>query len=77
MTGYPAHLHLNVLPRAQGRGVGPALLAAAVDRLARRRVAGVHVGVGPANARANAFWSAAASGRCGSTPTCAGSDVAL
>jgi len=56
VTGFPAHLHLNVLPRAQGRGVGPALLAAAVDRLARRRVAGVHVGVGPDNARANAFW---------------------
>lgn len=53
---FPAHLHLNVLPAAQGRGVGPALLGAALDGLRSAGVAGVHVGVSPTNERANAFW---------------------
>lgn len=56
VAAFPAHLHLNVLPRAQGRGVGPLLLAGAHDRLRTAGVVGVHVGVGPGNARANAFW---------------------
>jgi len=56
VSTFAAHLHLNVLPRAQGRGVGPLLLAAALDLLRGDGVPGVHVGVGPGNVRANAFW---------------------
>jgi ribosomal protein S18 acetylase RimI-like enzyme len=56
VADFPAHLHLNVLPRAQGRGTGPALLSAALDVLRAGDVPGVHVGVGPDNSRANAFW---------------------
>lgn len=54
---YPAHLHLNLLPRAQGHGVGSALLQAWLD-LAERPA--VHVGVNAVNSRAIAFWSARA-----------------
>jgi ribosomal protein S18 acetylase RimI-like enzyme len=56
VAGFPGHLHLNVQPGAQGRGVGPALLAAALERLRTDGAPGVHVGVSPGNARANQFW---------------------
>jgi len=69
----PAHLHLNLLPRAQGRGLGRRLVQTWLARLAelpappgegRPEVGvGVHVGVGPANARALRFWRA-----CGFEP---------
>ncbi|CAN5123650.1 GNAT family N-acetyltransferase [soil metagenome] len=52
---YPAHLHLNLLPRIQGRGVGSALLQAWLD------LAGdpaVHVGVNASNSGGVAFWRA-------------------
>lgn len=52
---YPAHLHLNLLPRVQGRGLGSALLRAWLD------LAGppaVHVGVNTGNSAAVGFWRA-------------------
>lgn len=54
--GYPAHLHLNLLPRAQGRGLGPRLLAGWLDLAAPRGTAALHVAVNRANARAVGFW---------------------
>ena len=51
---YPAHLHLNLLPRTQHRGVGPRLLGAWLQRAAGN----VHVGVNRANIRAARFWAA-------------------
>jgi ribosomal protein S18 acetylase RimI-like enzyme len=52
---YPAHLHLNLLPRAQGRGIGSALLQA---WLGLADVPSVHVGVNASNSGAVAFWRA-------------------
>ena len=52
---YPAHIHLNLLPRLQGRGVGSRLLSA---WLARLRGGSVHVGVNRANKGAAVFWTA-------------------
>jgi GNAT superfamily N-acetyltransferase len=52
---YPAHLHLNLLPRAQGHGIGSVLLQAWLD-LARSPA--VHVGVNAGNIGAAAFWRA-------------------
>jgi GNAT superfamily N-acetyltransferase len=52
-----AHLHLNLLPRAQGRGVGARLFAAWRDLALDGQVEGLHVGVNPANLRAKTFWS--------------------
>jgi GNAT superfamily N-acetyltransferase len=52
---FPAHLHVNLLPRAQGRGVGRRLLETLFDALAG--VAGIHLGVAPENERAAAFYA--------------------
>jgi ribosomal protein S18 acetylase RimI-like enzyme len=57
-TTFPAHLHVNILPRLQRRGVGSKLLdswrQAAGDRGARS----MHVGVNRANEGAIRFWRA-------------------
>ena len=57
VAGHPAHLHLNLLPVAEGRGVGRALLTEALGALAAQGAPGVHVGVSPTNARGLRFWS--------------------
>ncbi|MBV8536372.1 MAG: GNAT family N-acetyltransferase [Alphaproteobacteria bacterium] len=54
---YPAHLHLNLSARIQGRGAGALLFSEWMERAARRGVRAVHVGVNRANARAMRFWS--------------------
>jgi ribosomal protein S18 acetylase RimI-like enzyme len=59
VAGHPAHLHLDLLPVAQGRGLGKALLAEALGSLAAQGAPGVHVGVSPANTRAFRFWTRA------------------
>jgi len=53
---YPAHVHIDLLPRAQGRGIGKRMMTIALDALRRRGVPGVHLGVGTANTRAQAFY---------------------
>jgi len=56
ITGYPAHLHVDLLPQAQGRGLGRELLRTLGAELVRRDVPGVHLGVGEANLAAAAFY---------------------
>jgi GNAT superfamily N-acetyltransferase len=53
---YPAHLHLNLLPRGQGRGIGRRLLLA---WLALAGAPAVHVAINRDNHRAQRFWSTA------------------
>lgn len=53
---YPAHLHMNLLPRLQRRGTGSALFGAWHEVAARRGVKPVHVAVNRANAGAIRFW---------------------
>lgn len=53
---FPAHLHINLLPRAQGQGIGRMLIERLIDRLERRGIGGVHLGVDADNARAIAFY---------------------
>ncbi len=55
---WPAHIHLNLLPRAQRRGVGSTLLEAWVQRVAARGVSAAHVGVNQANVGGLRFWGA-------------------
>lgn len=57
LAAWPAHLHIDLLPEAQGRGRGCALLRAFLDRLRDLRVSGVHLLTGPNNPRAMAFYS--------------------
>lgn len=53
---YPSHLHIDLLPRAQGRGWGRRMMAGLMDRLRERGSPGVHLGVSALNARARRFY---------------------
>jgi ribosomal protein S18 acetylase RimI-like enzyme len=53
---YPAHLHIDLLPRLQGGGYGRRLLETLFSALAEAGVSGVHLGVGLANRRAIGFY---------------------
>lgn len=52
----PAHFHVNLLPRAQGQGIGRMLIERLLARLEQRGASGVHLGVEPANTRAIGFY---------------------
>lgn len=58
VRAYPAHIHMNLLPRAQGRGVGSRLLKAWLDAARESRARSVHAGVSAANQKGLAFWTA-------------------
>ncbi len=53
---YPAHLHIDLLPRAQGGGWGRKLIEALLDRLRALDVAGVHLGMSGVNVSAYGFY---------------------
>ncbi len=53
---YPSHLHIDLLPRAQGRGYGRRMLEDLMDRLRRRGSPGVHLGVSMVNVPAFGFY---------------------
>jgi len=57
VSAFPAHIHLNLLPRLQGRGVGAELLAAWFAAAGRRGIGAAHVGVHRANVRGLRFWA--------------------
>ena len=57
---YPAHLHMNLLPRLQRRGTGSTLLGAWLDITASHGARAFHVGVNRANTAAIHFWHARA-----------------
>ena len=57
VDAYPAHLHIDFLPRAQGQGLGTRALAAFVEKLRSTGVSGFHLGVGSGNIRARAFYA--------------------
>lgn len=53
---YPSHLHIDLLPRAQGQGYGRRMLEQIMDSLRRRQSPGAHLGVSPLNRRAQEFY---------------------
>lgn len=53
---YPSHLHIDLLPRAQGRGYGRRMLERLFGLLRQRGSPGVHLGVRPLNTRAHGFY---------------------
>ena len=53
---FPAHLHVDLLPRLQGRGWGRRLVESVLDELARAGAPGAHLGVDPANPGAVTFY---------------------
>jgi ribosomal protein S18 acetylase RimI-like enzyme len=53
---YPAHLHIDLLPLAQGLGAGRQLMTAIERELQHRGAPGVHLGTDPANVRSHGFY---------------------
>jgi ribosomal protein S18 acetylase RimI-like enzyme len=53
---YPSHLHIDLLPRVQGRGVGRRLMQTFLRSLADRGSRGVHFNVSAVNERALGFY---------------------
>jgi ribosomal protein S18 acetylase RimI-like enzyme len=53
---YPSHLHIDLLPRAQGRGYGRRMIEELVADLRRRASPGVHLGLSTLNRRAFGFY---------------------
>ncbi|MFC4058752.1 GNAT family N-acetyltransferase [Planomonospora corallina] len=56
LAGYPAHLHIDLLPSHQGQGHGRALMHTFLDALHAKGVAAVHLGMVTANTAARAFY---------------------
>ncbi len=56
VTDFPAHLHIDLLPRVQGRGFGRHMLDTLFRQLRDEGVAGVHLDVGEDNHNAIAFY---------------------
>jgi len=53
---YPAHLHIDLLPRLQGKGLGRELIATLAAALRERGVPGLHLTMDAANTNARAFY---------------------
>ncbi|MCX6456991.1 MAG: GNAT family N-acetyltransferase [Actinobacteria bacterium] len=54
---YPSHLHIDLLEKAQGRGIGKAMMQLILDTLREQGSKGVHLGMGAQNARAFTFYT--------------------
>ena len=57
IQSYPSHLHMNLLPRLQGRGIGSRMFAAWLSVAATQGIGPMHVGVNRANTGAVSFWN--------------------
>ena len=56
IADYPSHLHIDLLPRIQGHGVGRQLMELQLATLLERGSRGVHLHVWPTNRRALSFY---------------------
>ena len=56
VAAYPAHLHIDLLPRVQGHGLGGALMSALFGQLRDVGVPAIHLGCSPENTNAIAFY---------------------
>ncbi|MEV6493617.1 GNAT family N-acetyltransferase [Actinoplanes sp. NPDC051633] len=57
LAEYPAHLHIDLLPEWQGKGLGRGLMEAFLTGLHRAGVPKVHLGMAPGNTKARAFYA--------------------
>lgn len=53
---YPSHLHIDLLPDLQGRGLGRRMIETLLARLAELGSTGVHLGVDTRNVHAQGFY---------------------
>jgi len=56
LAAYPAHLHIDLLPRAQGKGVGRALMSTFLAAVNAAGAEAVHLGMNTSNTGARAFY---------------------
>ena len=54
---YPAHIHMNLLPRLRGQRLGTGLLQMWIHQAKEAGVTGIHLGANAANAGGIAFWT--------------------
>jgi ribosomal protein S18 acetylase RimI-like enzyme len=54
--GYPAHLHIDLLPQLQGKGLGRSLMETFIKAVQEKGVPGIHLGVDGKNTRAYGFY---------------------
>ncbi|WP_111466959.1 GNAT family N-acetyltransferase [Microbacterium suaedae] len=65
---HPAHLHIDLLPEAQGQGLGRRLIETLLAELRRRRIPAAHLGTGEDNRGAIAFYERLGFRRLPSSP---------
>ena len=53
---FPAHLHIDLLPRLQGQGLGRQLIETLADALRSRGITGLHLSMDAANTNARSFY---------------------
>jgi GNAT superfamily N-acetyltransferase len=63
LATYPAHIHMNLLPRLRGQRIGTRLLDMWVEQAKSVGVRGIHLGASSTNEGGIAFWT-----RSGFTP---------
>ena len=56
VAGYPSHLHIDLLPRLQGRGIGTRLMTIMIDTLRDLGSPGLHLHVSRDNQKAAGFY---------------------
>lgn len=54
---YPSHVHIDLLPRAQGHGLGRSLMDGLLGRLRDAGSPGIHLGVADTNTNALGFYA--------------------
>ena len=58
VSDHPAHMHMNLLPRARGAGLGRRLFETWAEAARAHGANGVHIGASKRNAPGIAFWRA-------------------
>ncbi|HET56510.1 MAG TPA: N-acetyltransferase [Ignavibacteria bacterium] len=56
LLNYPAHLHIDLLPVTQGKGLGRKMIDTFVDKLKSENITGLHLEVGKKNTNAIGFY---------------------
>jgi GNAT superfamily N-acetyltransferase len=54
---YPAHIHMNLLPRLRGQRLGTGLLQRWIEQAKDAEVKGIHLGANAKNSGGIAFWT--------------------
>ncbi|SMQ62176.1 Acetyltransferase (GNAT) family protein [Devosia lucknowensis] len=57
VAAYPAHIHMNLLPRLRGQRVGTRLLDMWIEEARAAGVSGIHLGASATNTGGIAFWT--------------------